>query len=193
MHAPMHCHAESAEAPALPTTVTLSLPKRYAQAHTKQVHVSIALRRAQRDSSKVVYKYSVPEHSLPDCHAARACPDEGRTEALPLPTNVTLSLPTAPLRSRYGEARSATPMPCTLPCTVTLSLPKRPCTVTLSQPVLTKEGPKRYYKPVSFQNTRSSARTGRSSAFQCCHRRGSAPSNVGSSPGCSPCSSGLRR
>ena len=35
-------------------------------------------------------------------------------------------------------------MPCTLPCTVSLSLPKRPCTVTLSEPVLTKEGPERY-------------------------------------------------
>ena len=143
----MHCHAESAEAPALPTTVTLSLPKRYAQAHTKHVHVSIALRRAQRDSSKAVNKYSVPEHSLPECPAERACPDEGRTEALPHSTNVTLSLSTAPMRSRYGEAWSATPMPCTLPCTVTLSLPKRPCTVTLSEPVLTKERPKRYHTP----------------------------------------------
>ena len=91
----------------LPCTVTLSLPKRPCtvtlsepvltkegpkryhtprpdqwQAHTKHVHVSIAIRRAQRDSSEAVNKYSVPEHSLPHCPAERACPDEGRIEAL---------------------------------------------------------------------------------------------------------------
>ena len=78
------------------------------QGHTRRVQERIALRQAQRDSSQAAYKNSAPEHSLPDCHAERACPDEGSTESLPhSPTSSIANTDQACSRRYCASASSA--------------------------------------------------------------------------------------